>query len=109
MKVGELVGRLPLRVVHLDNPDREIDGVYAGDLLSWVMGRAKPGQLWLTIMTNANVAAVASLIDLSAVIVCEGCEPEAALVSACRTRDINLLVSPLSVYQTCTSLGILLP
>ena len=108
MKVGELVGRMPLRVVHLSDPAREIDGVYAGDLLSWVMGRAKPDQLWVTIMTNANVAAVASLIDLSAVVVCEGCDPEDALVSACRARDINLLVSSLPIYQTCISLETLM-
>ena len=25
------------------DPDREISGVYIGDLLSWVMGRAKSG------------------------------------------------------------------
>lgn len=109
MKVGELIDQLPFRALHLCDPDREVSGVYAGDLLSWVMGRAKPDQLWVTIMTNANVAAVASLIDLSAVIICEDCEPEDALVSACRLRDINLLVSPLPVYQTCASLGKLLP
>lgn len=35
--------------------DREITGVYIGDLLSWVMGRAQSGDAWITIMSNANI------------------------------------------------------
>ena len=43
------------------DPEREIGGVYIGDLLSWVMGRAKADDAWITIMTNINVVAVAAL------------------------------------------------
>ena len=32
--------------------EREIDGVYVGDLLSWVMGRAQSDNAWVTIMSN---------------------------------------------------------
>ena len=44
----------------LPEPDREITGVYIGDLLSWVMGRAKSGDAWLTIMSNINMKSVYS-------------------------------------------------
>ena len=30
-------------------PEREINGVYVGDLLSWVMGKATSGCAWITI------------------------------------------------------------
>ena len=41
---------------------------YAGDLLSWVMSHATAGDAWVTIMSNINVAAVASLTEVACVI-----------------------------------------
>ena len=38
-------------------------GVYAGDLLSRAMSHVKAGSLWITIMNNMNVIAVASLTE----------------------------------------------
>ena len=40
----------------------EFDGVYAGDLLSRAMSHIAEGNLWITIMSNINVVAVASLL-----------------------------------------------
>lgn len=51
---------------------RKIQYGYCGDLLSWVMGRAKSGNAWITIMNNINVVAVASLADVTCVIFAEG-------------------------------------
>ena len=39
MTVKELSDALELKVFHLEEEDREIEGGYCGDLLSWVMGR----------------------------------------------------------------------
>lgn len=108
MKVREVLQALPLRAVHLADPEREICGAYAGDLLSWVMGRAKPDQAWVTIMTNANVIAVASLLDLSVVIICDKCEPEPALIAAAEARGINLLAADMPLFEMCAALGRLL-
>ena len=33
---------------------QEVSGCYIGDLLSWVMGRAKAGDAWLTVMGNIS-------------------------------------------------------
>ena len=52
MKVSDLVLCEQFEVVTLPDKDREIDGVYVGDLLSWVMGRAQSGNAWITIMSN---------------------------------------------------------
>ena len=51
-------------IMCLPDPDRTVKTGYAGDLLSWVMGRAEPDCVWLTIMSNANVCAVAVLADV---------------------------------------------
>ena len=44
---------------------RQVQGIFAGDLLSWAMGRAKEGDAWFTVMGNVNTVAVAALTDLS--------------------------------------------
>ena len=40
MTVRELTEALSLTPFHLAQPDRPVSGGYAGDLLSWVLGRA---------------------------------------------------------------------
>jgi hypothetical protein len=49
--------------LNLSDGEKEITGGYTGDLLSWVMGRASCGNAWITIMSNINIIAVASLLD----------------------------------------------
>ena len=63
MTVTELKDTLSLTPVTLPEGDREVQGVYIGDLLSWVMGRAQADNVWLTIMSNLNIVAVATLAD----------------------------------------------
>ena len=58
MKISQLVTCLDLEVLTMPEPDVQITGGYVGDLLSWVMGRAEAGHVWVTIMTNINILAV---------------------------------------------------
>ena len=91
MTVTELKNELALTEFCLPDPDREVENGYAGDLLSWVMGRATPGSAWLTVMSNANVCAVAVMADISCVILVEGVTPDEDLLARCKTQGINLL------------------
>ena len=50
MTVRELTEALSLTPFHLAQPDRPVSGGYAGDLLSWVLGRAGQDAAWLTII-----------------------------------------------------------
>ncbi|MEG0896070.1 MAG: hypothetical protein RR415_01060 [Ruthenibacterium sp.] len=50
---------------------RMITGIYSGDLLSWVMGRAKAGDAWCTVMGNVNAVAVATLADCACIVLCQ--------------------------------------
>lgn len=49
----------------------QVEGCYIGDLLSWVMGRAGEGNLWLTVMGNVNAVAVAVLAGVACIVLCE--------------------------------------
>ena len=52
MKISEATEKLGYEIVTMPEPDIEVEGGYAGDLLSWVMGRAESGNIWVTIMSN---------------------------------------------------------
>ena len=96
MTVKELSNDTRFCVLSMPCPDREIHGAYAGDLLSWVMGRAEADNVWFTIMSNINVVAVASLADVSCVILTEGITlPE----------SINVFSTELTTFQAAVCLS----
>lgn len=104
MKVKDIIEKCSLTLHTGDNLEREVEGVYAGDLLSWVMGHAECGQCLVTIMSNINVLAVASLLDLSCVILAEGVKPDEEFLSLAKDKEITILSSKESAYTICTSL-----
>lgn len=99
MTVNELAAADGFRPLALPQGEREVHGVYIGDLLSWVMGRARADNVWVTIMSNINVVAVASLADVSCVVFAEGVTPDDDVIETARQKDINLLVSDRSAYE----------
>lgn len=105
MKVSELIKTLELEVLSLPEPEREIGGAYAGDLLSWVMGRATQDCVWATIMTNMNVVAVASLVDVACAVICEDSETGADVINTAKNKGVNLLRSKLPIYEFCVELS----
>ena len=105
MKVSELIKILDAEVVSLPDEEREIESVYAGDLLSWVMGRAEEGSLWITIMTNRNVLAVASLHDFSCIVITDNAEFDADFVALAKEKELNVLRTRRSTYEACVEVG----
>ena len=100
MTVKELSIKTGLEAAVLPFPDKEIKGVYVGDLLSWVMGKCKEGDAWITIMSNVNVLAVASLTDTSCVILSENVTLDSALCEMAAEKGVNILYSKKSSYET---------
>ena len=106
MTVQDLATQLNLTPFHLEDGSRQVTGGgYCGDLLSWVMGRAPADGVWLTIMSNVNVAAVAALTDVACVILTESVTPDEPLLRKAQLQGINLLGSSLSTYQCAAALS----
>ena len=105
MTVQELKEMLGLRELCLPEPSREVVTGYAGDLLSWVMGRAPADAAWVTIMSNVNIIAVAMLRDVAAVIVAEGAEVGEDVIARAAEQGINLLASDKSAYTLCAEIS----
>ncbi len=109
MNLSELCEKLSLTVVSgsEENLKMTFDGVYAGDLLSRAMSHVEAENLWITIMSNINVIAVASLTEAAAVILAEDVELIPEALDAAREKEITVLSSPLTVYELCVKIGAL--
>ena len=102
MTVNQLAG-CGFKTIALPNGDREINGVYIGDLLSWVMGRAQADNAWITIMSNINILAVASLADTACIILAEGVEVAQDVIDTANAKGVNILSSSEPAYEiACT-------
>ena len=106
MTLNEFVNDLGLKVfTGEDNLDVPVTGGYCGDLLSWVMGRAKPGDLWITIMNNLNTVAVAVMSDVAAVLMAEGVEPGEGVAQRAKDKGIVLLGSDKPAYELAAAIS----
>ena len=76
-----------------------ISGGYVCDMLSDVMGSAREGQAWITIMKHLNTVAVASLTGIPAIIFAKGNSPDATVVEKASQEDICLVSSPLDTFS----------
>ena len=108
MTVDAFAKEAGFKIIALPSPDKEIEGAYIGDLLSWVMGRAEENCAWITIMSNVNVVAVASLADVACVILAEGVVlPDDARATASQ-KGINVFSSKKTAYELAIAMSELL-
>lgn len=105
MTVSELSQNKELTVLCMPSGDRVVKGAYIGDLLSWVMGRAKEDDAWITIMSNSNTVAVASLADVSCVILAEGVTLEDSVLDTAKQNNINIFSTNLTAYDAAVMLS----
>lgn len=69
----------------------QISAGYTSDLLSCVMAGAPNQGIWVTLQAHNNIIAVASLLDLSAIIITEGAQPDEATINKANQEEITLL------------------
>ena len=102
MTLEELVEHLELKLVTKGAiPKRKVEGGYASDLLSWVMAHAKENDVWITIQSHQNIVAVASLLNLSAIIIAEGAKIDENTITKAEEKNIPIFHSKMSTYKLC--------
>ena len=105
MTVEGFAKRYGYEVLCMPDPSREIGGGYAGDLLSWVMGRLREGEAWVTIMSNVNIVAVATLADPSCIILAEGVCPDENVTERAEQQGVNILKSAKPTFSVCADIN----
>ena len=108
MTVREIAALTGFSAAALPQPERVADGVYIGDLLSWVMGRAKADDAWLTVMGNVNAIAVASLADTAGIILVEDAVLDADAKARAEQQEIAVYGTSLPAFETALKIASLL-
>ncbi len=109
VKLQSVIEELELQVYCCeDKTDRLVQGVYCGDLMSDVLANAAAGMLWITVQMHPNIAAVASLKDLSAIVLSNGRSPQPETIEKAKGENIPILGSPLGTFELAAKLSELL-
>ncbi|MBP5412893.1 MAG: serine kinase [Bacteroidales bacterium] len=104
MTLKEIIEKLDLTIYNDVNGDTEVASAYASDLLSDVMGNAKSGQVWITMQTHKNVAAIAALKDVPAIILVKNNAPDEDMLAFAKDEDIAVLSSKQATFEVCGKL-----
>lgn len=100
MKLKEIVEKLDLNVIACEEKlENEVTGAYASDLLSDVIANSKEGNLWLTLQTHQNIIAVATLKELSGIVIVNNREPDEETVKKAEQEKIPLMTSNLTTFE----------
>jgi len=99
MRIRELIQLLGVEVVQGVYEDVEIAGGYTSDLLSDVMGHAKAKEVLITIQAHRNTIAVAGLVGMPAIVICNSRPIPEEMISAAREENIAILRTDLSQYE----------
>ena len=103
MTVNDILPLIDGRMVCGDG-EREINGVYVGDLLSRAMSHVSADSLWVTIMSNVNVVAVATLTEPAAIVLAESVALQSDALEGAKDNGITVISTPLSAYEICVKL-----
>jgi serine kinase of HPr protein (carbohydrate metabolism regulator) len=71
---------------------------YASDLLSCVMASARHHSIWVTLQAHVNVVAVGALLELSAIVITEGAQPDQDTLTKANEEGVTLLATNKSTY-----------
>ncbi len=99
MTVKELAERLDMKILTEGDTEREAAGCYSGDLLSWVMSKAREGDVWLTVMGNVNAVAVAVLTDCACIVLTENAPLDEQAKTKAELQGVTFLQSSRNAYE----------
>ena len=106
MTVKELMEQMDLKLL---TPQADLSAQvsvgYTCDLLSWVMSHGAQGMAWITVQTHMNVIAVASLMEMAAVIIPEGIQMEEPSLEKAREEGVAVLQSDKTAFALCALLA----
>lgn len=107
MTIAEIVAVCEAEIIALPEAPAVIAAAYASDLLSDVMAHAPPGAVLITVQNHLNTVAVATLVDIRAILVCHNRGLPDDMIAAARREEIALLRTSLDQFHACCRLAAL--
>ena len=101
MYLKEIQDQLQLKVLTapVNSDSIEIRTGYTSDMLSCVMTGALSGSVWVTLMAHNNIVAVASLLDIPAIIITENAQPDELTLARAVEKGIIIYSTPKPTFE----------
>ena len=99
MTIREAAKALDAVFVQDEFEDTELSGAYTSDLLSDVMANAKDGGALITIQAHKNTVAVATLVNITVIIVCNSRPIPDDMIAAARDEGIAIILTKENQYR----------
>jgi hypothetical protein len=91
MLISQLIEALSAEICQTEFDDVAVSGAYTSDLLSDVMAHAKDGGALITIQAHKNTVAVASLVNISVIIICNSRPLPDDMLEAAKDENIAVI------------------
>lgn len=100
MTVNNLLENSNFKLITV-NPNQElaIKSVFCCDLLSIAMGKAPAESAWVTVMANINTLAVATLTEVSCIVLAEGTNLDDNTLEKANSKGITVFTTDLPVFD----------
>jgi hypothetical protein len=101
MRISEIVDSLgiDMEIAQEVYSDRDISSGYSSDLLSDVMANAKAEGVLVTVQAHKNAVAVASLVGLAAIVVCNSRPLPADMLESARAEGVAIFRTPATAFE----------
>ena len=99
MKVKSALALPECTLLAKGNLERTVSKVFCCDLLSIAMSKAPANSIWVTVMGNKNTLAVASLADVSCIVLAEGVSLDEGTLTKAEEEGITVLSTQLPVFD----------
>jgi predicted transcriptional regulator len=93
MTIKEICAALGAEIAQEEFNDEEVQGAYTSDLLSDVMAYAKEGGALITIQAHKNTVAVATLVNVNCIIICNNRPLPEDMLEAAKDEGIAVLLT----------------
>jgi hypothetical protein len=91
MTIREAAAALGAEICQGEFNDSDLTGAYTSDLLSDVMANAKEGGALITIQAHKNTVAVATLVNITVIVVCNSRPLPEDMLEAARDEGIAVI------------------
>jgi len=99
ISVKEFSKALDLKVLAKGDMERPVKSGCCCDLLSWAMSKAQEGDVWFTVIGNINAVGVASLTDVSCIVLTEDAVLNDDALKRAEAEDIPIFQTEKSSYE----------
>ncbi|MEG2814095.1 MAG: DRTGG domain-containing protein [Oscillospiraceae bacterium] len=80
--------------------EKDIDGIFCCDLLSFAMANMKKNSVWISVISNINTIAVAMFTNVSCLIISHSIKISNDVLKKAKENNICVLSSKLQTFET---------